>query len=347
MSNHDRLHELLEQTAPDRPELDPGSRAVAVAKRGRSARRRDRGLVAVAAVAVLAVAVGVPLALQGRDGGGATDVASSPGDPDVAACPAAPVDVAALTPTPATIATSDVVAVRGCPTSDPTDVPLSDEPLTDVDARAFVEDVAALPAYEMESYCLVASIKPEPWALQVQVASGETFVIGSTMRGCASVPFDGVERGVAPVVAAFEGNLQRQLTFEPRDLDCPTGKRLADGADTWNSSFDPATATGGALCYRTDPMGSRVYLEDDGGLSDEALAVVRDDLAEHRGAPSTDGGCTDTGPQRLLILTDDQGDRAAWIDDSCTGEFTGPGGSWLPSDAAEAAIEEALGGPAG
>lgn len=343
MSDHDRLHELLEQTAPDRPELDPGSRAAVVAHRGRSARRRDRGLALGAAAAVVALAVGIPLSLQGDDGGGATDVASSPESSAVEACPAAPVDVATLTPVPAL---GNVVAVRSCPTADPTDVPLSTEPLTGADAEAFIEDVEALPAYEMESYCLVASMKPEPWALQLQVASGETFVIGSTMRGCASVPFDDIERGVAPVVAAFEGNLQRQDSSEARDLDCPTGQRLAQGADTWNSSFDPATATGGALCYRTDPMGSRVYLEDDGGLGDEALAVVRDDLVEHRGAASSEGGCIDTGPQRLLILTDDQGDRAAWIDDDCSGEFTGPGGSWLPSEAAEAAIEEALGGPA-
>jgi hypothetical protein len=346
MSDHDRIHELLERTAPDRPDLEPGARAAAVARRGRAARRRDRGLVAVAAVAVVAVAVGVPLALQGRDGGGASEVASSPADPDVAACPATPVDVGGLAATPGDVAPGDVVSVRSCPTSDPTDLPLGTDPLTGADARAFVEDVAALPAYEMESYCALASMKAEPWALQVQTADGQTFVVGSTMRGCASVPFDGVQRGVAPVVAAFEGNLQRQTTFDARGPDCPTSKRLAEGADTWNSSFDPATATGGALCYRTDPMGSRVYLEDDGGLGEAGLAVVRDDLVEHLGAPSGEGGCIDTGPQRLLVLTDDHGDRAAWLDDDCTGEFTGPGGSWKPGAAAEAAIEEALGGPA-
>ena len=136
------------------------------------------------------------------------------------------------------------------------------------------------------------------------------------------------------MLAAFEGNLRRQTSFEPLDLDCPTGKRLADGADTWNSSFDPATATGGVLCYRTDPFGEQEYAEEDGGLDTAALAVVRDDLVEHLGAPTGEGGCVDTGPQRLLVLTDDRGDRAAWLDDDCTGEFAGPGGSWRPSEPA-------------
>ena len=66
MSDHDRLHELLEQTAPDRPELDAGSRVAAVARRGRIARRRDRGLAFGAAAAVLALAVGVGAQRQGQ-----------------------------------------------------------------------------------------------------------------------------------------------------------------------------------------------------------------------------------------------------------------------------------------
>ena len=343
MSDHERLHELLDQTAPDRPELDPGSRAGAVARRGRSARRRDRGLALGAAAAVLALAVGIPLSLQGDDGG-ATDVASSPRSAAAAACPPTPVDVGALRPVPAL---SEVVAVRSCRTSDPTDLALPTEPLTGADASAFVEDVAALPAYEMESYCALTSMTAEPWALQVQTADGATSVMGSTMRGCASVAFDGAERGVTPVLAAFEGNLRRQQSGEPRDLECPTGERLAEGADTWNSSFDPATATGGVLCYRTDPMGSQAYAEEDGLLDASQLAPVRDDLVEHLGAPSGDGFCTDTGPQRLLILTDDHGDRAAWVDENCIGEFTGPGGSWQPDAATEQVITDALGGPVG
>jgi len=341
MTDADRLRALLERTAPDRPELDSSARAAAVARRGRTARRRDRGLVAVAAVAVIAVAIGVPLALtdRHREATPAPPVAG-----DVEPCPAAPVDITTLGRPVAGL--DDVVAVRSCPVQDQFGDQLPAEPLTGEHAQAFAEDVAALPAYEMPSTCLAAGVAHLPWALQLQTATGELLTVGSPTRTCSFVRVDDTDRDVDRVLAAFEGNLHRQTAFEPLDLDCPTGRRLAEGADTWNSSFDPAQATGGVLCYRTDPFGPQEYAEEDGGLDTDALAVIRDDLVGHLGAPTGEGGCVDTGPQRLLVLTDDHGDRAAWLDDDCSGELTGPGGSWQPSEAAEAAIEEALGGPA-
>jgi len=340
MSDHDHLRDLLERTAPDRPELDPGTRAATVARRGRAARRRDRGLVLGCAVAVITVAVGVPLALRGGDG---SDVATPPAR-TAPACPTDPIDVDGL---PSLPALGDVVAVRSCPTAGDAEAadPLPSAPLTGDAAAAFAADVETLPPYAMPSLCATVSMVPQPWALVVTTADGGTEVLGSTMRACSAVPVDGIKRGSEDVIAAFEGNLQRQVDNQPRGLDCPTGKRLADAAETWNASFDIATATEGVVCYRVDPMGSRAYNRLEGELSVEQLAVVVDDLVARVGRqPAEMYGCVDTGPQRMVVLTDGDGDRAAFLDDRCSGGFSSAHGYWLPGRAAEDVIADALGG---
>jgi hypothetical protein len=347
-----RLHDLLEQAAPGSPELDPASRTAAVVRRARAARRRDRGLVAGAAAAVLALAVGVPLAIGGDDG--PAEVAVPPAI-TAAPCPAEPIDVSSITPV---TDLGDVVSVRSCPATwkqggempvDPE--PLPSEPLTGEAAAAFAEDVVALPPYEMPILCATINLGPSPWALVVESAGGSTTVVGSTLRMCNSVDFATTPKGVDQVIAAFAGNLERQqagdLTPGLDALACPRDGRLADGADTWNASFDIASATAGIICYVADPLGSVEYARTEAKIHPVTLAPIRDDLAARVGPkPGGLSMCTDTGPQRLLVLTDDAGDLAAYVDDRCSGGFTGAQGYWQPSEAAELAIKQALGGPA-
>ena len=232
---------------------------------------------------------------------------------------------------------------------------LAGPPLTGATAAAFAEDLAALPAWEMSRSCRVTSVPVEPWALQVETSDGSTAYLGSPMRLCASVDVDGADLGVDAVLAAFLGNQARQQSGIP-ELGCPppdqVGRlgRLAEGAPTWNASFDPSTAVAGVVCYRADPMGEREYGDDSWGIAATLspvhgqLEAVRDDLAANRAATGDDGMCTDTGPQRMVLLEDADGDQAAWVDDRCTGEFAGPGGSWTPGPAAEQSIDEALRG---
>jgi hypothetical protein len=304
MSDHDRLHELLEQTAPDRPELDPGSRAAAVARRGRAARHRDRGLVAVA---VVVLAVGLPLALIDRHR------AATP-TPQVAVevepCPAAPVDTERLRPVTALV---DVVAVRSCPIVGNDPDPLPTEPLIGADARAFAGDVAALPDYRMPSFCASAQLTMSPWALQVQTSSGQTLVVGTSLRDCSPVDSGEHEVGAAEVLAAFRGNLGRQDAGAASPaLECPPGDQLGDGADTWNASFDPTAATAGIVCqqsFEEDRWSATV----EGRLNTGQLAAVRNGLAS---PPRTHDGfgldCGGVIRQQLVVLADADGDQAAW-----------------------------------
>lgn len=345
------LRDLLDRAAPGSPELDPASRTAAVVRRGRAARRRDRGLVAGAAAAVLALAVGVPLALGGDDG--PAEVASPPPVITAAPCPAEPIDVSQGTAVPDL---ADVTSVRACPATwgeggdlpgDP--APLPETPLTGDAAAAFADDVLAMPAYVMPSSCATMNILAVPWALVIESADKGTVVVGSTMRLCGAVDVAGSQRAADQVIAAFAGNLERQQAGDPTPgadgPSCPDGDRLAEGADTWNASFDISTATMGMVCYVADPLGLPQYAATEGKLHLENLTTIRDDLAAHIGAaPGGLYGCTDTGPQRLLVLTNDAGDRAAYVDDACQGSFLGALGYWQPSDAAEAAIRQSLGG---
>lgn len=340
-----RLRALLEQAAPGSPELDPASRTAAVVRRGRAARRRDRGLVAGAAAAVLALVVGVPLALGGDDD---TDFAAQPAVHTPAPCPEE-LDQDSITPT---ADLGDVLSVRSCPIvwngMAVAEVELPSQPLVGDDAAAFAEDVAALPEHVLPAYCASVSLRQSPWALVVETSDGGS-VFGTTTRACSAVTIGGVERGSAEVLAAFMGNYERQQAGDRTPgadgPTCPEGDRLAAGADTWNASFDISSATAGMVCYVADPLGGVEYAATEGKLHEGTLATIRDDLAAGVGPePAELSMCMDTGPQRLIVLTNDDGDRAAYVDDHCSGGFTGAQGYWQPSPAAEAAIATALGG---
>ncbi|GAA4374999.1 hypothetical protein [Nocardioides caricicola] len=313
MSETDRLRDLLEQAAPENPDVDPTSRAAAVARRGRHARVRDRVLVAAAAVAV-ATAVTIPFVTSDR--GDETSYPTTTPPVAVEPCPAGPVDPATLGPV---AGLGEVVAVRACPAQG-TGEALPAEPLTGAGAQAFAEDVAALPGYQLPSFCMVATVMPEPWALQVQTADGELLTLGSSMRTCSSVQVDGVDRGVDGVVAAFAGN----LAGVPDELACPQDD--ADAPAIWNASFDPATATAGILC-----------VADDGGawvsqavLTTDEVAGVKDDMATN--LRQALGGACDQPVEtpRLLVLADDAGDQAAYVDLGCGEGFTSARGTWVP-----------------
>jgi hypothetical protein len=344
----DRLGELLEQAAPAHPDLDPTTRAATVARRGRSARNRNRVLVPVAVAAVVAVAVAVPISLGGGDGPDQATPAP-PAPVRVEPCPGRPIDTTTLGPVSGL---GDVAAVRACATQVP---PGADELrelspdalLTGAAAQAFADDVLALPAYEMPPYCMVANVMPFPWALQVQTTGGEVLRFGSPMGQCSSVSVDGVDRDVEQVIRAFDGNIDRVESGVPA-LACPTGDRFAPGADTWNASFNPATATAGIVCYRAGPMGTSTgnpeYARTEGTLDDGQLAEVRDDLVANLGSTPGDSTCFDSPAQRLIVLADADGDQTALLDQGCIGEFVGARGYWIPAQDAENAIAAALGG---
>lgn len=331
MSETDRLRDLLEQTAPSSPDLTAPERAAAVVRRGHAARTRDRALVGGAAAAVLAVVALVPV-LRGGDDQRVTPAPTPPATV-AAPCPAAPVDVASLDPVPDP---GEVVAVRSCPTSDAPHTALPTRPLLDADATAFLEDVEAMPAYQMPPACALMSIAADPWALQLQTASGETFLLGDPMRACSAVKVAGTARAVDRVVAAFLGNLDRQLRGLP-DLACPTGDAPADAA-TWNASFDPSTAVAGVYC--TNPADWRDpgagWISPAPAIDD--IATVRDDLAANLTPAPRDDTCIDGPDQRLLVLADADGDQAAYLDQGCGGQFSSARGYWTPGSAARAAL---------
>lgn len=331
MTDADRLRSLLEQAAPAHPDVDPTTRASAVARRGRNARRRDRALVGAAAVAVASFTVVVPLTLGNGDG---PDHAT-PGPAIAEPCPAQPVDASSLGPVPAL---GDVVSVRSCPTQDAPGDALPIEPLTGEHAQAFAEDLAAMPGgYEPASYCAVASVPVLPWALQVETTSGELLTLGSTTVLCDSVRVGGVDYAVDAVLAVFEGNVDRQRNGEPV-LACPTGEEFVEDAPYWNSSFDPASAEAGIVCrrsYSTTDLGHRDW---EVALTAEQVAIVRDDIEPH----TDQSRCNDVVPTHLLVLQDADGDQAAWAG-TCRGGFDGPTGTWRPTARASSALDEAFG----
>lgn len=350
MTEHERLRDLLEQAAPADPDLSPGERSAAVARRGRAARLRDRLAVAGVAATVLAVAVAVPLSLRGNDDG--PDTAGPPA-PTAAPCPAAPVDVTAVPEVP-WLPDLKVVSARICPatftpeggaavlttTEDPT------TPLTGPFATDFAADVMGIEEFVAGERCAAMMVAPDPWSVVVTTKSGRTIVIGSTTRVCGSSEISGAGRGSEEVLAAFAGNLGRQEVGDRRPasagLSCPTGESLAEGADTWNFSFDLNEVVAGVVCYREDPLGSRTYAQTSGTLGRQQVATLQEGVDVYRNNPAR--GCADTGPQRLLLLADAAGDRVAYLDDDCTGMFLGPGGSWQLDRAGEQIVTEALGG---
>lgn len=320
MNETDRLRDLLEQAAPHSPDLTAPERSAAVVRRGRAARARDRVVVGGAAATVLAVAVLVPV-LRGGDHDQRVTPAPAPVATVAEPCPAAPVDVTTLGAVPAL---GDVVAVRSCPTTGKqVDDPLPNAPLTDAEAAAFAEDVAAMPDYAVPPMCAMSFIISSPWALQVQTASGEIVMIGGPQRLCSSVRVGGTDVGAEHVIGAFRGNLMGV----PDTLACPAADDRS-GLPTWNASFDPSTAVGGVLCDGATTS----------ALTAAELAVLGDDLAANLDDTPEDSTCYDPHGGRVLLLEDERGDRVAYQGQTCSTEMASARGYWTPGPAAAAIL---------
>lgn len=334
MTDPTRLRDLLEQVAPDAPDLSVQERAAQVARRGRSSVRRDRTLVAVAALAVVMAAVTVPVLRGG-------DPEPAPADPPgvtVAACPDAPRDS-----TRSTSAALDsdwvVAAVRVCPAGEGGTTDQPSAPLIGQFAAAFMRDVRAAESGRPDR---CQTILTPPWILQVQDDSGQVqrLYVSDSCEPVTLVrarPIWGSD-----LRAVFDGNLERQRTGVP-DLACPPAASLSEMGDTWHGSFDPTAATAGIVCqqsFEEDRWGAPV----EGRLDPAQLATVRSALAmpprEHRGFALD---CGRALQQRLVVLADADGDQAAWRG-GCSG---GPvlvsiRGEWDLGSPAQHALRDAL-----
>ncbi|MEO9325582.1 hypothetical protein ABFT23_18975 [Nocardioides sp. C4-1] len=353
-SRDERLKELLDQTAPDRPDVAPDARVTAVADRARAVRRRQGIAVAAAVLAVVGAGVAVPLALSGGDDSSQQDVADDPA-PEVAeppACPAEPIDVTnglAVKDLP-----DGAVSARLCPAAFRTmqgdvDFTLPTEPVTDgVDELlARIRDTREMP---LPAECASIMVAPMPWALVVSYPDGASRTVGSTMTTCATVDVGGRQVSVEDVIASVEDAVGESPTTTPV-AECPrpgaeSGTLVAE-PDTFTGDLADLDVTSGAVCYGVDPQGTAEYAETRGFLEGVDLGAVVDDVvAGTTAARSRAFDCIDTGPTRLLVLVGDRG-RLTLTDDACSGEFAYAGGFWVPGPAAQAALVGALGGRVG
>ena len=360
MNDDDRIKDLLDSTAPDRPDLPPAARTTAVRDRARAVSRRHRVAVAAAVVAVVGVGVGVPVLTSGGDDPSGTEVAGDPApvvapEPTPPPCPAEPVDVSAGVVVDAL--PDGAISVRACPTTDqpalaPGDLPT--EPLVE-GVDDFTAGVRDLPAYVLEEECAFTTMMAQPWALVVSYRDGTSAVLGSTMRSCATVPVESVDRSAQAVLDLFVDASDRQVptpgggtTGEVPGIPCPDPARFDDALtapDSYTGDLRDFTPVAGVACYVPDPQGAREYAADEGGLSADQAQLLADDLAARTTSEaSVDGLCTDSGPTRVVVLVDAEGVGVTRVDRSCTSEFTGGGTWWLAGDAAEAVIDDALGG---
>lgn len=203
--NHDdrTLKDLLDSTAPDRPDLPAAARTTAVRDRARVVRRRQGLVLAAAVVAVAGIGIGVPVLTSGDDPDGSTQVAGDPaaGEPTGPAvvppveCPA---DPPVIDETSAKADFPDgATSLRLCPATFDTaagavDFTLPTEPVTD-DVDGLLDRVAAQPAYVFPTECMSMTLAPMPWTMVVGYPDGSTASVGSTLTGCASVTVDGQE----------------------------------------------------------------------------------------------------------------------------------------------------------
>ena len=286
MSDTDRLRDLLAQAAPAQPDLDPSTRAAAVARRGRTARNRDRALVAAAAVAV----AGRRRPAPARGGDTPHEVTPAPPTPG----PGRAVPGAARSTRQHLGPVSDlgdVVAVRSCPVetasrrrsaadAEPLDRrrPRRRSPTTSAPCRA--TSCRSTARLRQRGARAVGAAGPDrrrpswsPSAAAVRRAPR------SASTGSTAAP--------TQVVAAFEGNLARQQSGVARARLPDRRPARRRRADTWNASFDPATATAGVVCYREDPMGAQEYAADRGPARRRPAG---DDPRRPGGEPRTERG---------------------------------------------------------
>jgi hypothetical protein len=334
MTDPTRLRDLLEQAAPDSPQLSAHERAAEVARRGQTSRRRDRALVAAVAVAVVVAAVAVPTL---RSSDGEPEPAESPNGP-VAVCPTAPWD---STTTASAGLDADLVpaAVRVCPASEGSMAEQPSEPLTGQFAAAFMDDLrAAGPTVPMG--CV--AVGTAPWILQVQEDSGDIQRIYVSDPCQQTVQVGDRRVRISDVRTVFDGNLKRERTGIP-DLACPRGASLSEEADTWHGSFDPTAAAAGIVCQQSLEKG-RWTATVEGRLSPTQLATVSNSLAlpprEHHGFGLDCGGAVQ---QRLVVLADADGDQTAWRG-GCSGDpvLVSIRGEWELDFPTQSALHNAL-----
>jgi hypothetical protein len=204
------LRTLLDETAPERPEVLHAERMAAVRRRSRTLTQRLRLAIGAALAAVVAAAVAVPLLVGGTSGHVATDPAPPDAEPAPVECPAEPVAVDEAT-TKAEFP-DGATSMRFCPAAGasgdgeplgggrPADEVLPTEPVTD-DVDALLDRVAAQPAWTFPPECAAIMMTAQPWALVVGYADGSTVTLGGTMRGCAGVTVDGTPVDVETTLA--------------------------------------------------------------------------------------------------------------------------------------------------
>ena len=118
--------------------------------------------------------------------------------------------------------------------------------------------------------------------------------------------------------------------------------RLQSDPDTYEGEFTDFEPTSGVVCYLPDPLGAPVYTQTQGSLTAEQIEVlVRDIDSRTTAAPRDLFGCIDTGPSRVVVLTDGAA-RLSFSDTDCRGDFIWKQGLWTPSEQAEDVLTAAL-----
>jgi hypothetical protein len=349
------LRELLESTAPERPDLDHASRMRAVRARSRSRSQRLRLALGGGLAAVVGVGAAVPL-LAGGTGGVASDPAPVDPTPSVAVavepCPAQPVPVDGLG---SVTLPADAAWFQACPGAGmgglPLDLPA--DPIV-LGAAELAGALGDLPAFEqLDPQCALMSIAQHPWTIRVGDPAGDVVTLGASTRACQSVSIDGVPRAVEDVLETYRAAAEAEAVATAADapgpdLSCPTDPEMTPAPDTWTGRIDAFNPVVGLLCYRPDSDRAPTYANTSGELSPGALGTVVGDVRE-RITPASDPGptqCDGSGPVRLLVLADTQGRTVTLSDRLCRNEFVGTGwfGRWAPDSAAEREISRALGG---
>ncbi len=362
----DRIRELLDQAAPRN--TDTSGRAESVTRRARRA-RTTRGV--AGGIAVAAVVAAVVITPQFLNTSATTNQNSDPNNDVVADQTEQPDgdqqpdgDGVLANPCPdqdglydgetTSVIPPGATSIRLCPVSlsgvdvKPWDAP--DDALVEVNRfyTLVAEQEPADPAR-----CAAANPVPDPLYFQVVSPNGHVMTAFSGSI-CSDITVDGAAYPSADVLEAFFASLATQRS----DLTPPQGATAAcppgpdDGSWTWRPEPDTrgpgnslTDAVSGVVCYMVDPMGGREYADDEAVLTDDQLqALVGDIAAAQTRDPSTQLGCTDTGPTRILVVVNAWGDRTSWTDAVCTGEFKSSRGYWKPGDAAEDVLAEALGG---
>ncbi|MGA8257352.1 MAG: hypothetical protein WB767_12335, partial [Nocardioides sp.] len=302
--------------------------------------------------------IGVPVLAGGDDGGSGVDVAGQRTSVAPAECPDPPVDVETLDP--ATELPDGAAWARMCSgtfsgaTSDSYSSSLAlsfdSAPVTE-DVDALLGAIRDLPAYdELEPECAAMTMLPTPWTLVVGYPDGSTATIGSTVTLCGAASVDRIPRS-SQAILELVGDASNEQSDEQAAgaAACPepvTGLRtLQPEPDTYEGQLSNFRQTTAAACYGPDPLGSPEYQGTQGELDADARFAIISDLGENTTArPAQEGGCTDSGPTRLVVLADDEGRRITLTDSNCTGEFSWAQGFWQAGQDAEAAITQALGG---